>query len=257
MNLIGTILVYAGFLAFFLGLVSVAWPLKFLWIATRARGLLVLAGGICLFLLGENLPAPAKSINARATTLDEFLPAFEFEEFHSIRIRAPREKVAAAIREVTPGEIKLFRTLTWIRRGGLSSKEKILNPSPDEPILSVALRSGFMTLAENGDSEIVLGTFVIAPREWRSKGRPGPDKFKKLAAPGLAIAAINFQVTDLRNGETLLTTETRVHATDAGTRRKFAAYWRVIYPGSALIRIMWLRAIRKRAEQPAGSGPVR
>ena len=26
-------------------------------------------------------------------------------------------------------------------------------------------------------------------------------------------------------------------------RRRFAGYWRVIYPGSALIRRMWLRAI--------------
>ena len=42
--------------------------------------------------------------------------------------------------------------------------------------------------------------------------------------------------------------ETRVHATDAPTKRKFAAYWRTIYPGSALIRVMWLRAIRRRAE---------
>ena len=40
----------------------------------------------------------------------------------------------------------------------------------------------------------------------------------------------------------------RVHATDASARRRFAAYWRVIYPGSALIRRMWLRAIRVRAE---------
>jgi hypothetical protein len=47
----------------------------------------------------------------------------------------------------------------------------------------------------------------------------------------------------------LLTTETRVFATDAPTRRKFAAYWRVIYPGSALIRMMWLRAIKQRAEK--------
>jgi hypothetical protein len=26
-------------------------------------------------------------------------------------------------------------------------------------------------------------------------------------------------------------------------------YWRVIHPGSALIRIAWLRAIRRRAER--------
>jgi hypothetical protein len=31
------------------------------------------------------------------------------------------------------------------------------------------------------------------------------------------------------------------------------AYWRVIYPGSALIRRMWLRAVRLRAEAPTTS----
>ncbi len=30
---------------------------------------------------------------------------------------------------------------------------------------------------------------------------------------------------------------------------RFAIYWRVIYPGSALIRRMWLDAIRRRAER--------
>ncbi|MFL6200136.1 MAG: hypothetical protein ACJ76J_13235 [Thermoanaerobaculia bacterium] len=34
---------------------------------------------------------------------------------------------------------------------------------------------------------------------------------------------------------------------NAGARRRFAAYWRIIYPGSAFIRIMWLKAIRERA----------
>jgi hypothetical protein len=39
-----------------------------------------------------------------------------------------------------------------------------------------------------------------------------------------------------------------LYATDASTRRPFALDWRVIYPGSALIRRMWLRAIARRAE---------
>ncbi|HYW41393.1 MAG TPA: hypothetical protein VE959_00970 [Bryobacteraceae bacterium] len=34
----------------------------------------------------------------------------------------------------------------------------------------------------------------------------------------------------------------------------FAAYWRMIYPGSALIRRMWLRAIKRRAEGGIGGG---
>jgi hypothetical protein len=38
-----------------------------------------------------------------------------------------------------------------------------------------------------------------------------------------------------------------VFANSPWARRGFAAYWRVIYPGSALIRRMWLRAIARRA----------
>jgi hypothetical protein len=45
-----------------------------------------------------------------------------------------------------------------------------------------------------------------------------------------------------------LTTETRVYAAGAKAVRGFAAYWRMIYPGSSLIRRMWLRAIKLRAE---------
>jgi hypothetical protein len=44
-----------------------------------------------------------------------------------------------------------------------------------------------------------------------------------------------------------VSTETRVFATSPAARRRFAAYWRVIYPGSAIIRRSWLRAIRHRA----------
>jgi hypothetical protein len=58
---------------------------------------------------------------------------------------------------------------------------------------------------------------------------------------------MNFRLED--EGETcLVSTETRVQTTDASSRRRFAMYWFVIYPGSALIRRMWLRAIKRRAE---------
>jgi hypothetical protein len=59
---------------------------------------------------------------------------------------------------------------------------------------------------------------------------------------------MNFLIRPDESGGCLLTTETRVWATDASSKRRFAAYWRIIYPGSALIRQMWLRAIKKRAE---------
>ena len=75
----------------------------------------------------------------------------------------------------------------------------------------------------------------------------GPQDFAALTAPGFAKAVMNFRIEDEGGGWTRLTTETRIDATDSATRRRFAAYWRVIYPGSALIRREWLRAIRERA----------
>jgi hypothetical protein len=251
MNLVGTALVYAALAALFLGCVSILRPLRFLGIASRSCAIVVLLCGVAIFLIGVALPAPARRIAAPATRLDEFMPAYQFREFHSIRIKARGERVFAAIRDVSAGEITLFRALTWIRRGGSAGKESILNAPPNEPILAVAMRSGFMKLAEDADREIVLGTLVVAPRGWRLQKdkQPAPEDFKALHAPGFGLAAMNFRIEDTASGDTVLTTETRVYATDDATRRKFAGYWRLIYPGSALIRVMWLRAIRARAEK--------
>jgi hypothetical protein len=253
MNLAGTILVYVALAAIFLGAVSVVLPLRWIGIASRPHAVAALFCGVVCFLIGVNLPAPEKRIAERTTVLDDFAPAYQFAESHTIRIAAPRERVFTAICDVTANEITLFRTLTWIRRFGRPGPQSILNPPPDEPLMAVATRAGFMKLAEVPDQEIVLGTLVVAPPGWRPNKdkRPAPEDFKALHAPGFAIAAINFRVEDAAKGETVLTTETRVYAMDASTKRKFAAYWRTIYPGSALIRLMWLRAIRHRAEKPA------
>jgi hypothetical protein len=132
-----------------------------------------------------------------------------------------------------------------LRAGG---PESILNAPPNEPILAVAMRTNFMKLAEEANREIVLGTLAAASQGTQVKKDPTPEDFKALHEPGFALAAINFRLEDAADGETLLTTETRVYATDASTQKKFAAYWRVVYPGSALIRVMWLRAIRQKAE---------
>jgi hypothetical protein len=249
MNLIGTILVYAGLLASFVGAISILRPLSLFCIGSRAQGAILLIGGIVVFLIGVNLPASETRVEARATHLDEFLPADQFVEFHWTRVKAPREGVYAAIREVTAGEITLFRALTWIRRGGQFGKESILNAPHDKPLLDVALRTGFMKLAEEPNREIVMGTLVAAPKGARLKKDPTPQDFKALQSPGFGLAAINFRQEDAANRGTILTTETRVYATDASVRKKFSAYWRVIYPGSALIRVMWLPAIKSRAKR--------
>lgn len=178
--------------------------------------------------------------------LDRFVPEYQFRERHSIEIAASVERVDEAIRKVTAGEIFLFRTLTWIRRFGKPAAEGILNPPGDVPILDVAARTTFLLLSDRSNQEIVVGTLVIAPK---GSARPGsPAEFEAIREPGFAVAAMNFSMEDGQPGSCVLTTETRVFATDAASRRRFARYWAVIRPGSGFIRRMWLRAIKRRAE---------
>ena len=64
-----------------------------------------------------------------------------------------------------------------------------------------------------------------------------------LAGPAMRLDAVTNEPDGVR-----LRTQTRVDATSPGAASRFALYWRAIYPGSALIRRMWLAAIRRRAE---------
>jgi hypothetical protein len=180
------------------------------------------------------------------TLIDKFAPEWHYREVHSIAVLAPAEAARRAIREVTAREIRLFRFLTWLRRLGRRSAEGILKPPPDEPILTVALRTGFVLLAES-PGEIVIGRAVLAP----AGGVPpsNADEFLAARSPGWAKAVMNFRIQQAPLAMCVVTTETRVSATDDKTARKFALYWWTIRLGSGLIRRMWLQAIRRRAEK--------
>jgi hypothetical protein len=207
---------------------------------------LVLGSGLLLTLVGLLLPATEKRSASSATQLDQFVPAYQFQEFHSLKIAGNADQVYRAIKEVAASEIPLFHTLTWIRRCGRALPEGILNVPEGQPILEVASRTSFQLLAEEPGVEIVLGTLIVTPLGGQQLLLT-PQEFKNLRAPGYVLAAINFRVNEAGQGASRVSTETRVYATDASARRKFACYWRTIYPGSALIRHMWLRAIKRRA----------
>jgi hypothetical protein len=246
-HFLGVFLVDVGLALVLVGAVSLVRPLRFLKIASRWRALAVLATGALLVLLGVGLPASERSVERPRTALDRFVPSYQFSEHHQLRVAAPPTRTFEAIRTVTASEITLFRTLNSIRRFGRSGPESVLNAPEHLPILDVATQTTFLQLAHEKDREIVVGTLVAAPPEMCPPQERTPQWFQALAEPGYAKAAMNFLVEPDGTGS-LITTETRVFATDGSTRRRFAAYWRVIYPGSALIRRMWLRAIQRRAE---------
>ena len=200
--------------------------------------------------IGLALPAPESRIGRVETRLDAFAPAWQFREVHVLAIAAPPARVYEAVTRVRADEIFLFRTLTWIRRGGRPLPESILNAGSRESLIDVATRSGFVRLADDAPRELVIGTVVMAPRGTR--GALTPQVFRLDVPPGFALATMNFAVRPDGKGGSVVSTETRVFASSPAARRRFAAYWRLIYPGSAIIRRAWLSAIRRRATEPSG-----
>jgi hypothetical protein len=242
-------IVYFGLIMATAGLVLVVKPIRRLRIPTRWRGLGVAGAGVLLAGIGLMLPAAEARVTRPETRLDEFAPAWQFHEFHTIAVAAPPARVFEAIERVRADEIFLFRTLIWIRRFGQPVPQSIRNAGAHgESLIDVALRTTFVRLAEEGPRELVVGTVVGAPPGWR--GPLSPEVFQKPLPPGFSLATMNFVVTADGSGGSVVSTETRVFANSPSARRQFAAYWRIIYPGSAIIRRMWLRAIQRRATNP-------
>jgi hypothetical protein len=181
------------------------------------------------------------------TRLDDFVPVYEFNEVHSIQIKASHTQAFEAIKAVTADEILFYRTLIWLRRFGGKYPVGMLNPAKGVPLLKVATSTSFLLLAEEPNSEIVIGSVIIAPPKFSIAALKAED-IRNLSTSGFAVAALNFLVEPVEPSTLRVVTETRVHATDKITRHKFARYWGVIYPGSALIRRMWLRAIKRRVK---------
>jgi hypothetical protein len=192
--------------------------------------------------------------------LDTYLPAFDFNEVHRIAIQAPPERIFHSIKELSSSEWSPLINWMFALR---SFPERLFGKnwtqfSGDRPLLEQMLESTFVLLAETPERELVLGLLIPATigQFWKtSNGIPSrlssAQEFADFDQPDYAKVAFNFLVGEGVGGAGVaVTTETRIHALSPATRKNFALYWRVIGPGSALIRRLWLRAIKRRAEQP-------
>jgi hypothetical protein len=174
--------------------------------------------------------------------LDDFLPAFEFSERHRLAIDAPEGRIDEAFRTVSIADIPVARALWWIRRLG--------RPYGDttKPFIGGELPG--VVLDDVPGEGIVLG---LTGQFWRVLGGARDPATPTTAEEFLAYSRPDTckAVVDFRVGASSLTTETRVHVADLDARRKFRRYWFVVRPFSGLIRILLLRAARRRAEAPA------
>jgi hypothetical protein len=155
-------------------------------------------------------------------SLDAFLPAYEFSTRHAVAVAVDPARTDRALREVTFKEVPPVRALLLAR--GLGQRR-----AEDTVLASMVPRA---TVLEDVPGEGVVLT--LSGQFWRLRGR-GPE------APATAVI-------DFRALPGSLATETRVHISDPVSRRKFGHYWRIVRPFSGLIRMVVLRAAKRRAE---------
>ena len=169
--------------------------------------------------------------------IDHFLPAYQFREYHARRVRCQPEIAMAALRACNLGESVLVRALFRLR--GLPTGTITLAGMED---------IGFRVLGWQAEQEVVIG---LIGRFWTFSGgiHPfEPDGFKGFDRPVYAKVATNFRALADSPGLTRLSTETRVWCPNAFIRRRFRLYWLLIRPFSGMVRIEWLRLVKKLAE---------
>ena len=172
-------------------------------------------------------------------SLDDFLPVYEFSERHSLAIDASAARIDAAFRTVSMSDIPVAKALWWLRRLGRSYGDAA------KPFVGGELPG--VVLADVPEEGMVIG---LTGQFWRLRGgrrdalKPTTaDEFLAYERADTCKAVIDFRV-----GPRMLSTETRVHVGDPSSRKAFRRYWFVVRPFSGLIRILLLRAARRRAE---------
>jgi hypothetical protein len=242
-------LVYMGIMLAICGLANVALPFRFLGIRKRAVGGLVVVIGVVVTFAALLWPAPIVRVAQHRTLLDDVMTEYQFYERHSECVHATPEQVMQAVRESTFGDMKSLPALMKIRQAALRIHETG-DPFQDRRVLDAFSKSGFRLAGSEREVVMFGGANVRAnrPLDLRTV-----QEFADYREQGAIKMAFNFRVEDAGGGWSTVSTETRVLALDDDTRRGMGRYWRLIVPGSGLLRHQWLDGIRRRAEREAGS----
>ena len=99
--------------------------------------------------------------------IDTYLPEYEHHERHSVAIAAAPERIIQAIQEVTPGEIRLWRTLFGLRALPARLLGRRGSAADLRPLLEQMRRRGFVQLGDTPGVELVFGGLG---QPWRVTG---------------------------------------------------------------------------------------
>jgi hypothetical protein len=246
---LSSVVPYAGLVLVFAGLMCLIHPLRTIFVRTRKAALCLIAVGLIGAALALFWPTSTTTVLELKSLLDEAMPQYEFAEHHQIRVHAPLQEAYSALQAVTLDELAAYPILMKIRSGAMGrSWSKAKGPSPAIIAVFSDPGSGYI-LIERNEREMVFGGVGRVASNTPKPVLSSAAAFASFERSGWVKVAFNLKVDDSGNGWTTLSTETRLHGLDAGSRRGMAVYWRLIYPGSGMLRTMWLQAARTRAEK--------
>jgi hypothetical protein len=177
----------------------------------------------------------------------QLIPDPSFAEYHQRRLDIAPDEASRALHAVTFRDVRLLGPLMAVRTLPARLTGAATWAGGDRRLEEV-FAVGFDILDRGPDGYLFAGVeqpFKLQFGERRPMG--SAEEFKAFGEPGFCRIVGDFRVT-VRDGATVVSTETVVDCTDAATRRAFARYWRLIRPFSGLIRHSMMAAVRRRAD---------
>jgi hypothetical protein len=184
--------------------------------------------------------------------LDEVVPHPHYRMCHSRTVSAPPAAVWEELCQVTMSALPLGYALEGVRLLPARLAGRKHQPLAGRTFLDVTP----IPVLFSERPQVVISAGLS--QAWRLLGGLPPPRLDAAALrawsqPGWVKVAMEFRLESIPVG-TLLSTETRILATDPRTGRSFAAYWFLIRASSGAIRREVLRVVARRAESPARQG---
>lgn len=232
---------WMGVIIIVVGLISLIHPLLFLFIMNRTFAVFVVFVGVLVSATSLLCPVKIKHSTTHNQKEDELLPEYAFNEVHEVQVKASVEKAKQILQITGVKDIPAVLLLMKIR--GIADED-----------VDMSDRAAKSNVSSDTVSTPDFNFFVVAPDEWITRmilkstmitidrKKPAPpeisslQQFASFNESGYVKVTANFRFIPMDTNNTLLTTETRVKGITQKDNRTFGYYWRIIYPGSAIIR---------------------
>ncbi|KHD99251.1 hypothetical protein NL54_21900 [Pantoea stewartii] len=169
-----------------------------------------------------------------------FLPQFQFYEKHRAVVYTDQpEKILPRVAEFDIQQDAVIRLLMSVRQLPL----RLRRNQQGQTVKEFGLYR--FALLKKSASELCYG---LRGQFWRAdfglENVPDINAFLAPVAPGSAKLLLRYSLTELRENQHELRTETFIYCPDRATRLKMSAYWLTIRAGSGWIRKRILKTVQ-------------